>query len=96
MSIIVHIFQKARYQTYLHDNEAEAVVIRGNVAAAYRDAYTLQKTGCAADAPLFAISTRIDGSAGTCRTDGRSDIQAMHAKAFRNASVGRIHLLHIV
>ena len=77
------------------DEEAVLLVERmqygQNVAAVYRDAYMLQKTGCAADAAIGYIDgdpqyTFADGSAGTCNTDGRSDLQAIHDRAFRNAS----------
>jgi hypothetical protein len=62
-----------------------------NVAPAYKDAFTLQKTGCMADAAIGYIDGDpqyifADGSTGTCSTDGRSDLQAMHDRAFRNSS----------
>ncbi len=62
------------------------------VNQAYKDAYVLQKVGCTADAAIGYIDgdqkyTFADGTTGTCATDGRSELQAMHDKAFRNASL---------
>jgi hypothetical protein len=63
-----------------------------NVSPAYRDAFILQKAGCVADAAIGYIDgdpkyTFVDGTTGTCSTDGRSELQAMHDKAFRNATL---------